>query len=470
MRCAIKKPNKKVEDLVKYIVTDTDEINAENVGQWIDAFERNIKPYLKDLRKVYKGADNVSKMEFEHVAIDNEVHVNLASMIVRNATNYFIGKPVTHSFSDKFKNSGLADYITELNRKSSEKKENKILAKDLSIFGLGYELVNYDDKKEMYFKRLDPLNTFLVVNNFVFEEKIGYVTYSKKVVNNKVIKQGYIYTAEKIYKFNNENNNYTLEEEAINVLGEIPVVLYVNNDEMTGDFEFVVEPLKAYNKLFSCSFDDFESIANALLVFYNARLGEDEAKQLKTSKVVGVESSDGTKEVKAEYIYKKLDTASFKELRSAIREDIVSITNVPDLTDKNFAGNSSGVAISYKLIGFENLRADKETYFDDAIMKRYELIGKSPTKKFEINDGDIKNKFYQNLPKNIERDMQLAGLYRDGVVSLETTHAEMEIIENPEDEAEKLKKEKAENIKTRKDALNEDLPTNLDSNKNKLKV
>ena len=470
MRCAIKKPNKKVEDLVKYIVTDTDEINAENVGQWIDAFERNIKPYLKDLRKVYKGADNVSKMEFEHVAIDNEVHVNLASMIVRNATNYFIGKPVTHSFSDKFKNSGLADYITELNRKSSEKKENKILAKDLSIFGLGYELVNYDDKKEMYFKRLDPLNTFLVVNNFVFEEKIGYVTYSKKVVNNKVIKQGYIYTAEKIYKFNNANNNYTLEEEAINVLGEIPVVLYVNNDEMTGDFEFVVEPLKAYNKLFSCSFDDFESIANALLVFYNARLGEDEAKQLKTSKVVGVESSDGTKEVKAEYIYKKLDTASFKELRSAIREDIVSITNVPDLTDKNFAGNSSGVAISYKLIGFENLRADKETYFDDAIMKRYELIGKSPTKKFEINDGDIKNKFYQNLPKNIERDMQLAGLYRDGVVSLETTHAEMEIIENPEDEAEKLKKEKAENIKTRKDALNEDLPTNLDSNKNKLKV
>lgn len=470
MRCAVKKPNKKVEDLVKYIVTDTDEINAENVGQWIDAFERNIKPYLKDLRKVYKGADNVSKMEFEHVAIDNEVHVNLASMIVRNATNYFIGKPVTHSFSDKFKNSGLADYITELNRKSSEKKENKILAKDLSIFGLGYELVNYDDQKEMYFKRLDPLNTFLVVNNFVFEEKIGYVTYSKKVVNNKVIKQGYIYTAEKIYKFNNGNNNYTLEEEATNVLGEIPVVLYVNNDEMTGDFEFVVEPLKAYNKLFSCSFDDFESIANALLVFYNARLGEDEAKQLKTSKVVGVESSDGTKEVKAEYIYKKLDTASFKELRSAIREDIVSITNVPDLTDKNFAGNSSGVAISYKLIGFENLRADKETYFDDAIMKRYELIGKSPTKKFEINDGDIKNKFYQNLPKNIERDMQLAGLYRDGVVSLETTHAEMEIIENPEDEAEKLKKEKAENIKTRKDALNEDLPTNLDSNKNKLKV
>ena len=353
--------------------------------------------------------------------------------------------------------------------KSKEKKENKILAKDLSIFGLGYELVNYDNNKEMYFKRLDPMNTFLVVNNFVFEEKVCYITYSKKVINNKTTKQGFIYTDETIYSFSNENDKYVVQEETKNVLGEIPVVMFINNDEMTGDFEFVVEPLKAYNKLFSCSFDDFESIANALLIFYNATLGKEQAEQLKTSNIVGLESADGTKEVKAEYIYKKLDTGSFKELRTAIKEDIVSITNVPDLTDKNFAGNSSGVAISYKLIGFENLRADKETYFDDAIMKRYELIGKSPTKKFEIEEGDIKNKFYQNLPKNIERDIQLAGLYKDNVISLETTHAEMEIIENPEEEAEKLKKEKTENIKASKDALNEDLPTNLKNN-SRLKV
>lgn len=471
MRCVNKrKTNARVEDLTKYIVTDNGEINATNVAKWIEAFERNIKPYLKDLKRVYKGADDISKMEFDNVKIDNEVHINLASMIVRNATNYFIGKPITHSFSDKFKNSGLAEYITKINLKSKEKKENKILAKDLSIFGLGYELVNYDNNKEMYFKRLDPMNTFLVVNNFVFEEQVCYITYSKKVINGKTTKQGFIYTDETIYSFSNENDKYVVQEETKNVLGEIPVVMFINNDEMTGDFEFVVEPLKAYNKLFSCSFDDFESIANALLIFYNATLGKEQAEQLKTSNIVGLESADGTKEVKAEYIYKKLDTGSFKELRTAIKEDIVSITNVPDLTDKNFAGNSSGVAISYKLIGFENLRADKETYFDDAIMKRYELIGKSPTKKFEIEEGDIRNKFYQNLPKNIERDIQLAGLYKDNVISLETTHAEMEIITNPEEEAEKLKKEKAENIKASKDALNEDLPTNLENNQSRLKV
>ena len=469
-RCRFnKKSNVKLDELVKYIITDTSEINGTNIGNWIDSFERNIQPYLKDLRRLYKGVDDISKMDFENVNIDNEVHVNLASMIVRNATNYFVGKPITHAYSDTFKNNGIADYIDDLNRKCKEKKENKILAKDCSIYGLGYELINYDENKEMYYKRLNPLYTFLVVNDFVFEEPIAVVTYAKRKINGKYITQGFCYTSEAIYNFDNRINGFSLnpEEENSNVLGELPVVIYQNNDEMTGDFEFVLEPLRAYNKLFSCSFDDFESIANALLVFYNAALDEDQKKSLRKSRVLGLVSEDGTKEVKAEYLYKKLDTASFKELRTALKEDIVTISNVPDLNDKNFAGNASGVAISYKLIGFENLRADKETYFEDAIQKRYELIGKNPTKRFEIAEGDIKDTFYQNLPKNIEKDLQIAQLHNQGVLSLESTLDEMEIVDNTEDELKRLDDEETETLEKTKTALTEEVPTNLN---NRLRV
>ena len=462
MRCInkIKNTSFNLDELVKYVVTDKSEINSTNVGNWIDSFERYIKPYLKMLKRLYKGVDPVSKVQFENVDIDNQVHVNLASMIVHNATNYFIGKPITHSYSDAFESNGIAEHLTKINKKCKERKENKRLAKDCSIFGLAYELINYDEKKEMYYKRLDPLNTFLIVNDFVFEEPIAVITYVKRRINGKNTNQGYIYTADMIYRFDNSNNSYTIEEDSENVLGEIPVVMFTNNDEMTGDFEFVIEPLRAYNKLFSCSFDDFESIANALLVFYNAMLDDDDKEALKKSRVISLISEDGTKDTKAEYIYKKLDVSSFKELRTALKEDIVSITNVPDLNDKNFAGNASGVAIGYKLIGFENLRADKATYFEDALQKRYELIGKSPTKRFEIAEGDIKDTFYQNLPKNIERDLQIAGLYKDGVLSLESTIDEMEIVENTKDELKRIEDEKRKNIQEAKNAVqNEDLPT-----------
>lgn len=473
MRCInrTKNNNFKLDELVKYVVTDSSEINGTNIGNWIEAFERNIKPYLKTLKRLYKGVDPVSKVQFDNVDIDNQVHVNLSAMIVHNATNYFIGKPITHSYSDKFQNDGTADYLQSINKRCKEKKENKTLAKDCSIFGLGYELVNYDENKEMYFKRLDPLNTFLVVNDFVFEEPIAVITYVKRVINGKTIKEGYCYTADEIYHFSNMQNGFVInaDDTITNVLGEIPVVIFTNNDEMTGDFEFVTEPLRAYNKLFSCSFDDFESIANALLVFYNAMLDESERKELKKSRVISLISEDGTKEAKAEYIYKKLDVSSFKEIRAALKEDIVTITNVPDLNDKNFAGNASGVAISYKLIGFENLRADKETYFEDALQKRYELIALSPTKTFDIEEGDIKDTFYQNLPKNIEKDLQIAGLYKDGILSLESTLDEIEIVDNTEEEIKKLEEEKKNNIKTAKDALNDEVPTDL-NNQNRLKV
>lgn len=461
MKCnkGYRNKNYKVDELVKYVITDSTEINETNVTEWIGSFERNIRPYLKILKGLYKGVDPISKVMFDNLEIDNQVHANLSAMIVHNATNYFIGKPVTHSYSDKFKNSKIDEYLNELNRKNSEKKENKILAKDASIYGIGYELVNYDETKNMYFKRLNPLNTFMVVNDFIFEEPIAVITYSTQVINNKLIKKGYCYTADKIYEIYNNQGTFNIGEQVPNVLKELPVICYPNNDEWTGDFEFVTELLSAYNKLISCSFDDFESIANALLVLYNALLDEDQKKGLKSSRVVSLLSNDGQNEVKAEYIYKKLDTASFKEIRAAIKEDIVTITNVPDLNDKNFAGNQSGVAISYKLIGFENLRADKQTYFDDAILKRYELIGKNPLKRFEIADGDIKNTFYQNLPKNIEKDLQVAQLYSEGVMSLESTLDEMEVVDDTEKELEKLENEETENINRQKKALNEELPT-----------
>ena len=473
MNCKVINKNKKfdVEDMMKYVIADgsVEEVNETYIDNWISTFESKIKPYLKYLKRIYKGVENISKLQFDNINIDNQVHSNLAAMIVHNATNYFIGKPITHTFSDKFSSKGLDKIINDINRTSKEKKENKTLAKDASIFGVGYELINYEKDKKMYFKRLDPLNTFLIVNDFVFKEELAYITYEKIIVNGKYIKKGYCYTKDWIYEFDNSSNAFKIVDRVPNVLKEIPVVIFPNNDEWAGDFEFVTELLNAYNKLISCSFDDFESIANALLVIYNALLDEEERELLKNSRMVSLVSSDGQKDVKAEYIYKKLDTASFKEMRTAIKEDIITITNVPDLNDENFAGNQSGVAISYKLIGFENLRADKQTYFDDAIQKRYELIGKNPLNSFELEEGDIVNTFYQNLPKNIEKDLQISQLYKDGTLSLESTLDEMEIVDDTAKELKRIEDEEKANIQKQKEALNEELPTNM-NNKNRLKV
>ena len=146
----------------------------------------------------------------------------------------------------------------------------------------------------------------------------------------------------------------------------------------------------------------------------------------------------------AKYLNKTLDKDYVEYLRNALREDIFSITNVPDLTDEKFAGNQSGVALSYKLLGFENLRLIKQNYFEKGLFQRltcllnYKNLSNAPK---QIEEGKVEITFYTNLPRNIDKDAQIAGLHNQGVLSLETTLKLMETVEDADDEIKKIKSE-----------------------------
>lgn len=445
----------------KFIISSETEINRENVADWLSQFENDIKPKLEELNSYYKGIDDLKKAKIsKKKRIDNKIHVNLASMIVNNSVNYFIGKPISYKFDDGFN----SETIEELQVDDIEEIENKSLAKDCSKFGIAYELVGIKETKkgtkELYYKRLDPLKTFLVVNDTLLEDKICFITYTEvKTKASGTYKRGYIYTANSIQEFTAQSRVITMGKTITNVFKDFPVIIYKNNDEMTGDYEKVTEMLSAYSRLYSCSFDDFESIANALLIFYNFRLSEEDRKQLNETSVLGVESDTGEKDTKAEYIYKKLDVSSFKELRNMMREDIFAITNVADFTDENFGGNQSGIAISYKLIGFENLRLDKAVYFKRGILERWKLIGKYAVNGFEIKKGDIELTFFANIPENVAQDLEYVELWKEGAISLKTLLSKMETVKDVDAELKLLEDEQKEDLKRTKEIMeNEEIP------------
>jgi len=57
-------------------------------------------------------------------------------------------------------------------------------------------------------------------------------------------------------------------------------------------------------------------------------------------------------------------------LKNALKADIHKMSMVPDLTDEQFAGNTSGVAMRYKLLGLEQLTRIKERWFREALRER----------------------------------------------------------------------------------------------------
>ena len=84
-----------------------------------------------------------------------------------------------------------------------------------------------------------------------------------------------------------------------------------------------------------------------------------------------------------------------------LRRSILQLSMTPDLCDEHFAGNSSGVALQYKLWGIEQVRAAKERTFTDglrallAVLTEGErLLGRS----VDLTGGEVT--FYKNLPQD----------------------------------------------------------------------
>lgn len=56
---------------------------------------------------------------------------------------------------------------------------------------------------------------------------------------------------------------------------------------------------------------------------------------------------------------KNLNHEALGQLESNLRRSILQLSMTPDLGDEHFAGNTSGVALQYKLWGIEQVRASK---------------------------------------------------------------------------------------------------------------
>lgn len=425
-----------------YITAVNTEINENNIHSWINQFESGLQQRLLKLDSYYKAKDNLNKVQTE---LDkstnrtiNEIHVNYAKMIVNNACGYFMGKPVTYAFKDK----GFETVAREIFWRNDEQAENMRLAKAASRFGVAYELMALDKQKRIYIKEISPLNTFFVVEETVLEDKICAVIYWKRLLSDNSEKTfGYAYSKDSIIPFEGTNETIVFGEPEVNPFKPyIPVFEYWNNDECTGDYENVTDLLSAYSKLISTNFDDIDGIANALLALINAGLNKEDAKEFKKSRIVQIlgENAD------IKYLEKHLDKEFVQYLREAIRDDIFSITHIPDLTDKNFSGVQSGEALSYKLIGFEDLRLIKQDFFEKGLYQRLTCLKnyKNLTDiEKEIPEGEVDITFYANLPSNIEKDKQIADLYNAGVISLRTALENLEIVDDPNEEEKRIKTE-----------------------------
>ena len=109
---------------------------------------------------------------------------------------------------------------------------------------------------------------------------------------------------------------------------------------------------------------------------------------------------------------------------------------------EQFANNSSGVAMAYKLLGLENKATEKESNFKKGLQRRFEIICNYLNVKGSSFDfRDISITFTRNKPINELEAVQIANMLK-GLVSEITVLQNIPQVSDVTEEIERLEKEK----------------------------
>ena len=402
---------------------------------------------LKDL---YDGKHAILKRSKTQTDLaNNKLMINHAEYITDFATAYFMGNPIKYTFPEEETRTD-DDSLLQAFRKANITQVDTELARDLSIFGIGIEYVYQDKEGNTKSTNLDPRTAFIVVDDTVEENTLlGVHRIKKRDINNKEIGEILkVITDDTVYTYEFKSDKLSLINEELNVFNEVSMIEYWNKVNQKGDFESVVSLINAYNLLQSDRVNDKEQYVDSLLVLYGTLAGDNSEEKLKTARELKrlglLELSEGDK---VEYLSKTFHEADVELLKNSIIEDIHKISKVPNLTDENFAGNSSGVAMKYKLLGLEQLAQTKEEYYRIGLKERIKLYANILNiKMISIDVDNIEMTFIRSLPVN---ELEIAQLitYLNNVVSQKTLLSLLPFVEDVDNEIERVEEQKQNNLK-----------------------
>ena len=370
---------------------------------------------------------------------NNKIANSYASYITDTLVGYFVGKPISYSGND----ANVLNELQMIFEYNDEADENAELAKNASIYGIAYELL-YMNENVVRFKSLDPKECIPIFDDTLDNNLLAFIRYydNYDVVQDKTITIIEVITDKETVRYSTTSTlgNLTFIESYPHYFGMVPIAIYKNNEEESGDFEQVISLIDAYDKLESDSLNDFEYFVDAYLALYGFTAEPEDIAQMKENRVLLMD--EGTS---AEWLIKDTSDNNIENIKNRIDADIHKFAKCPNLADKEFASNASGVAIKFKLLGTENKVSIKERKFKRGLQQRLELLANIKgvlANGFDWRSIDII--FTRNIPAN---DVDIANMVNtlSGIVSEETLLAQIPFVEDVVSEIERLDKEKEKN-------------------------
>lgn len=426
---------------------DEKNIKKELVVKLIREHEKQL-PRFKKLKKYYLGEHDILNKQRAKNKPNYKPVCNHAKDIADTSTGYFMGNTISYSNSE---DTDIDELLIAFDNAEVDESDHDN-ALDMAIYGVAYEYVYARENENILdIKSLEVENTFIVYDDSIEQQPLFGVYYFKRKENKADTEtyQAVIMTKQFVYSIvlEGKEKGVISDKPIPHNMGDIPIIEYKNNKYSIGDFEQQIGLIDSYNSLTANRINDKEQFIDSILVLYGARLGDDEEESIKAMESLAEHKLlELHPEARAEYLSKTLNENEVETLRNAVKQDIYTFSHIPNLTDENFAGNSSGVAMEFKLLGLEMITKIKQRYYVKGLKKRIKLFANYlGLTQIAIDANSIIPHFSRSLPKNLLEISQIVSNL-DGKVSQETLLSQIPFVEDPMSEIEKVNEEKQENI------------------------
>lgn len=419
----------------------------------VKKFKAKERRRFNKAQRYYEVKNDIYARKMSDLKENNKIAHGFARYITNMATAYFIGKPVRYSTDDKAYQEALDDvldknYINMLNFEVSKEASKK---------GIGFLLIYINEEGKLKIKKCDAEEIIPVFSTSLGEYLECAVRLSEEYdIDGKFLKESAdIYDKERIYHYERANRaaNFELVSDEPHLLSDVPVIVIKNNEEMIGDYEPQYSIIDGYDKGQSNTGNDVDYFADSYLALVGAgggleSIGSEEpdedgnraAKNLKENKLLFLDEGG-----QAYFVEKNPNDTVTENYKNRLFKDLFFLSQVPALTDENFSGNLTGVAIRYKLTGLEELAIMKENNFQAAQHKMIKLITDylNTIQNKEYDPEQVTQKYTRNFIDN-EAEIISNVTQLENVVSKETqlNMLPQNIVANAQEELNRMEAER----------------------------
>ena len=411
------------------IYTDVTAVTAENL---LDVLQKAFKVHTLNrsdidyLYNYYKGKQPILERTKEfRKDICNVVVENHANEIVSFKTGYLMSNAIQYVSRDSdVRNVDAVDALNKYMQAASKASCDRVLAEWFAICGVAYRIVLKRDDAEggdvnpIMAYNLDPRNTFVVYSSGIGHEPMLGVSYIQHGDGSLILS---CYTKTEYFKVGYPatvglNGVGAIQERTEHILGDIPIIEYLQNPARLGAFETVLTQLDALNIISSNRLDGVEQFIQSILVTKGIDLIDDSGEKIdlyaQLREMLGLNlPADGD----AKYLTQELNQTQTQTLVDYLYQSVLVACGMPNRNGGS-STSDTGTAVTMR-DGWADAEArakDTEQMFEPSERRFLGIVLRilDATRHITLSNDDIAIVFTRRNYENMQNKAQVFATLR----------------------------------------------------------